>query len=153
MARVEPENVSKHLTKKVKAAQKRTLKKWKRKVGPLLKTEIRGRIAKGQSPVEGIKTYQKYSPSYEKAIKRTLASRYGKKIRPINLSLSGRMLKSLAVRATIAGVVIYFTNPIHKYHNGKGRVRRATLPLDGERFKRPIKAKMKKLYKKLFKIK
>ena len=152
MANIKPTAIAAYCNAKVHKAQKANLKKWQKKVKPVIKKEIQSRIAKGQSPVAGAKAYTKYSDGYKKAITKKLGPTFGKKIRPVNLKLSGRMLKSLSVRATIKGIVVYFTSGIHKYHNGEGRVRRATLPLEGEKFKRPIRKKMSDLYIKLFKI-
>jgi hypothetical protein len=101
---------------------------------------LKSTIASGNSPVKGNGRFVGYSPSYTEAIKK---GRYpGKKLRPVNLTLSGAMMRSLIYRPTKGGFVIYFTNKLAKIHSeqgaGKSRVIRKVMPSDKEQFKPAI---------------
>jgi len=152
MATIKPNELSKYLKNRVNDANKKTFKKWQTRAKKEIKVEMLEYISKGKSPVEGEGNYEKYSDSYKKQIRKSLSKKYGKKIRPVNLKLTGAMLKSLKSRATIKGISVWFSSKIAKYHNGDGRVRRALLPRDNERFNRPIRNKLADIYIKLFKL-
>ena len=100
-------------------------------------------IKKGRSPVRG-QNFPSYSDGYTKQIQRGRYSQYGKKTRPVNLTLSGKMLRAFKVRPLLrGGVTIYNSNRLAKYHNdegaGRGRVIRKMLPTSGsEKFKTNI---------------
>lgn len=136
--------------------------KWKSQAQDLLKEEVLSSISRGQSPVlgggnqtGGGQRYTGYSPSYSDAIKKGRYDEYGKKLRPVNLNLSGKMLESLKTVPTAKGIKIYFGSKIADYHNeegaGKSKVIRRLLPKDGESFSRVITQKLADLYIKLFK--
>lgn len=99
-------------------------------------------ISLGISPVQGEGKFQKYSASYKGAIK---AGRYdGKNISPVNMKLSGDMLKSFFVKKKSKGIQIGFKDELAEIHTvkgaGKSRVIRKLLPLnEGEDFKTNIK--------------
>lgn len=109
----------------------------------IIRDEILERIAKGRSPVKNGGNFEKYSDSYKKQIRRR---RYpGKSIRPVNLKLSGKMLKSLFVkiRSNAARLVytIGFNSEIAEYHNdgtNKMPARRLLPTKKGETLAKPI---------------
>ena len=136
-------------------------------VDSYIKDEIRSFIEKGVSPVNqrkakikntgGGNRYAKYSESYtEKFGKKGLEN---KKPRPINLTQTGKMLRSIKTRISGSGVVIFFSDEKAKYHNdqgaGKSKVIRRILPRDGESWARQIalqiKASLSKAIKKVTK--
>jgi len=109
--------------------------------------EIVATIFDGKSPVKG-KSFVKYSDSYSK-IK-------GKK-RPVDMFLSGKMLKSIKTRITKNfGIRIFFTSPIAVFHDilgaGKSKVIRRLLPdpAKGETFKPNILKAIRDAAKKAF---
>ena len=108
----------------------------------IIEQEIVKQIKSGNSPVKGFKKYQKYSKNYK----------IGRK-RPVNLTVTGKMLKSLIVRSRKTGRInIFFKSKIAKYHDDEGRVLRRMLPWqNGEEFKATIMNKIKKRILKLFK--
>ena len=145
MVQVKPKDLSKFLTKKVDLASEKTLKKWKKPAAKLAKKEVNKYIDKGISPVAQKGKYKAYSPKY--------ANRIGKSRTPVDLKGSGRMRKSLVARTIKKGISLFYTSPIAKYHQGKGRVDRYMLPTEsGQNFRRDIKNKLSTLYVKLFKI-
>ena len=150
MVKISANQIAKELNKRERKARSKAMEKWKKLAKPLVKSEIKKRIAKGISPVSKQPNYQKYSESYKKTRKR-----FGKGVRPVDLNLTGKMMKSLSAKSIKDGISIFFTSAIAKYHNGKGRVRRATLPIDsqGESFKNGIKKNLRNLFIKVFKIK
>jgi len=119
--------------------------KFSRQAADQLKKDIVSTIKTGNSPVKNFRRFQGYSPSYRQAINRGRYRRYNKRLRPVNLTLSGRMLKSIASRLTTEGFMIYFTSRLVKYHNdlgaGRSRVKRRILPRDNEVFKRSVMIK------------
>jgi RNase P/RNase MRP subunit POP5 len=82
-------------------------------------------------------------------------SKNGKKIRPVNLEVSGGLRRSLKKRITKNGVKLWFSSPLAKYHNemgaGKPQVIRRLLPnFKGEQFANKIEKKIvEALYKAL----
>lgn len=99
-------------------------------------------ILKGNSPVKGEGRYQKYSKSYETAIRAGRYSEYGKKTRPVNLKLSGEMLDSFFIKPIPDGIRIGFSDKKAVYHNiqgaGKSKTKRQLLPNDEQEFKPSI---------------
>lgn len=144
MVTISVNQIAKELNKRERKARTKAMEKWKKLAKPLIKKEINSRIDKGVSPVSGQPNYKKYSPKYK----------IGRK-RPVNLKDTGKMRKTLTAKSIKDGISVFFTSPIHKYHNGEGRVRRATLPIDskGETFKNGIKKNLRNLFIKVFKIK
>jgi len=158
MAVIKADQLAEHLMKKSKQAQKETLAKWKKAATPVVKQEIQGRIGRGLSPVEGEDNFEPYSESYKKQISSTLGSRHGKKLRPVNIKLTGRLRKSLKVRAITKGLVVWFSDKKAKWINNpqadsNNMPRRAILPLTNEKFNKKIIKRLETLYTKLFKIK
>lgn len=73
----------------------------------------------------------------------------GKLKSPVNLSVSGEMLKSLKATYSSNETTVLFTSPIAKFHNdlgaGKKKVIRPLLPKDGQRFTALIGKKLNDL--------
>jgi len=123
----------------------------------------------------GKSRYQKYSESYQDQITRRAAYLHfkgggsvriddeddqdfidelneyliknGKKLRPVNLKVSGKMLKSLKSKITKnEKVTVWFTDEKAKYHDkegaGKSKVLRRLLPRGVEEFNRAIQRKI-----------
>lgn len=111
----------------------------------ILATEIKSSISKGISPVKDIGRFKKYSRSYQEAIKKGRYAQFGKRIRPVNLKLTGDLLKSFyakAVGGEFGRYRIGFTDEKVEYHNtkgaGKSKTIRRLLPKTGETFTRSI---------------
>jgi len=134
----------------------------------LMKTDIVNTILRGNSPVKGQKRFVDYRPSYKEQIQgqasyRTITrgqfkgkkirirpqlgadkSKFqNKRLRPVNMQLSGRMLESIAARMTKGGFVIYFTSKLARYHSilgaaGKAYAIRKVAPYNGEQWKRSV---------------
>ncbi len=106
-------------------------------------------ILRGVSPVKG-QRFQKYSDSYKKSIRKGYLKNKG--IAPINLYLTGQMLKSLIVKSFGNFIRIQFDDPKAAYHNeGSPKMpRRAILPKEGERFNEGIVQKITKAVKAAF---
>lgn len=107
-------------------------------------------IKQGKSPVEGQGRLVEYSPSYKDAIGYKLGRQFGKRERPVNLSLSGKMLLSVNVRERKSGVTIGFSDKKAEYHDelgaGKSKTLRRMLPTrTGETFSRTIMSKIIKV--------
>ena len=138
------------------------------------KEQVLSFIKKGISPVEGFGRYEKYSDSYKDQIQGKVSFRTfknpkrvvaleplqadkikfaGKKIRPVNLKLSGKLHKSLESKVSKSGVRIVFKNKVAKYHNnGTDKMpRRAMLPKKGEELSRRIQKKMQKKIEQIIK--
>lgn len=114
----------------------------KRKLPKKIEPIILERIAKGISPVANQGRFKKYSPSYLKQIQ---AGRYpGKAKRPVNLYLTGEMIKSFFINPVDRGFRIGFTDPKAWYHNDTGPggkrefIRRLLPTIPGENFTRAI---------------
>lgn len=111
---------------------------------------IKGAIVKGNSPVQGggknstsgRVRFADYSESYKKAITSGRYSQFGKKLRKINLTLSGQMLDSLSARVVGDRVRIFFKDTKARFHDlegaGKSKTIRRLLPRTGERFVKAI---------------
>jgi hypothetical protein len=95
--------------------------------------EIRDHISEGKSPVAG-KKFKHYSSGYAK-IK-------GRK-RPVDMTVSGDMLKSLSSKKTKTSFFVFFKSKIAEYHDslgaGRSKIIRRLLPTKrGERFTKVI---------------
>ena len=109
----------------------------------IAKKDIRDTIERGNSPVKGNQRFVEYSEKYIEDIAAGVHAEHGKKLRPINLKLSGRMLNSIATRITSSGFVVYFTSKLAKIHSTEGpRGRRDKIrkvaPFDNERWKTSV---------------
>ncbi len=106
---------------------------------------IREDILAGVSPVKGFGRFKKYSESYRDQINKGKFT--GKRKSPVNMKLTGEMLKSLIGRVSRGDVVIKFRNELADIHNrqgaGKPKVVRRLLPTNsGEEFNRKISQKI-----------
>jgi len=126
----------------------------------LMKEDIVKTIERGNSPVKGNKRFVDYSDNYKSAIRGEKAWRAtptgkpfqinpmsedyekfkGKRLRPVNMKLSGRMLKSIAARFNLRGFTIYFTSKLAKIHStegpsGKRDAIRKVAPFGNEKWK------------------
>lgn len=140
-------------------------------------------VRSGVSPVKGQGRFKKYSDSYVESIKGKVAfrkikgrvvpirsgdilegsasffSRYGKAQRPVNLTLTGQMLRTVRIRRNPS--LYYFEididSPISEHHNnGTSKMpRRALIPKEGEEFTRVlekhIESELEAIIKKAFK--
>lgn len=91
-----------------------------REAANIMKSDIVDTIQRGNSPVKGNTRFKNYSPAYRNAINKGRYSQYGKRVRPVNMKLSGRMLGSIAARVLSNGFVVYFTNFLAKIHSTEG---------------------------------
>jgi len=104
-------------------------------------------IAQGESPVAYQRDYVDYSPSYKKQIRQRWSRLYGKKLKPINLKLTGALHGSFFVRRRAnTGIEIGFSDIKASYHNDGGAVpKRQLLPKGKQKFKTPILNRLKKV--------
>ncbi len=111
--------------------------------------ELDKQIKAGLSPVAGEGRFKDYSDSYKDAIDRNEGVMKGsdggfwteKKKRPVNLSVSGAMLKSRVIKTQGNTVKVTYGSKIAGYHNeGNDKLpRRALLPTGmGEKFSTTI---------------
>ncbi len=108
---------------------------------------IENHILLGKSPVKG-QRFAPYTDSYKKAIRAGRYARFGKNTSPVNLKLSGDMLKSFRMNLTKKGIVIAFKDKKAKWHNeGTSKMKaRRMLPFKrDEVFKPAIMRNMKRI--------
>lgn len=132
---------------------------WKRSAIPVAKKLVDESLTKGVSPVEfggnnssGKPRFSEYSKMYQEKIR---SGKYpGKRLRPINLRLTGKMRSSLVGRGTKEGFSLFYTDWKAKYHNdegaGRSRTIRQILPNDKQNFSRTITRQLAELYVNLF---
>lgn len=100
-------------------------------------------IAIGKSPVAGEGRFKDYSNSYKESIRGELGKRYSKKLRPVNLTLSGDMLKSITGKSVLYIAFIKFSNKLAYIHTvlgaGRNKTIRKLLAQGGEAFSANIK--------------
>lgn len=117
-------------------------------VNKFIKDEIIKSIETGRSPVKGKGStrFEKYSISY---INKMGKGDYkSKRRRPVNLTLSGDMLKSIKSRIFPNFIRVWFTDPKAKYHDklgaGKSKVKRRMIPnpKNGEEFNAGLQRKI-----------
>ncbi len=135
--------------KKIKLLTKAKIKKWQKEAPKTVISAMKEQISKGVSPVLGGGKFAKYSVSYKKAIKKGYYSKYGKSITPVNMKLSGKMLKSLTSRKTKQGFTVYFTSKLAKIHSKDAKTIRKVIPLKGEKLKGSVTKKAKQMLKDL----
>ena len=120
--------------------------------------EILGSIRSGRSPVGGKEggRFKKYSDSYIDAMGKGKLS--SKKKRPVNLELTGKMLKSIKVKQYRDFVRVWFTDGKAKYHDklgaGKSKTKRRLTPdpKKGENFNAGIRRRLKNTLEKAMNI-
>lgn len=119
---------------------------------------IKNVIRKGISPVEGAGRFTRYSESYRDAIKKgyeAVSDKQGK-VSPVDMTLSGDMLRSLKLKPGDEGRVLEFEDEKADYHNnqgaGKAKTIRRLLPREnGEKFSNVVQNKFVKAVKDLVK--
>jgi hypothetical protein len=115
------------------------------------KEKVKDSIQSGLSPVESKVRLIDYSISYKDSIKKGYYDKYNKKLRPVNMTLSGKMIDSLYVEKTPTGFEIGFSDDrklawIHTVEGaGKSKVIRKLLPVKGEYFSRSITSFLTKI--------
>lgn len=135
--------------------KKKIVSKIQRRLPDKIEDIILERIAKGISPVVHQGRFKKYSQSY---LKQIANGRYpGKKKRPVNLYLTGEMIRSFFVKPSGKGFKIGFRDKKAYYHNetgpgGKREYLRRLLPtIPGENFTKSIIRDIIKEIKNIFK--
>ena len=106
-----------------------TKRLYSNQVKKIMKKEITNTIKRGQSPVKGFGKFEKYSESYKKAIRKGQVKPKSK-VAPVNLTVTGKMLRSLKIRKIRDGLLLFYQSKIAKYHDkpGLARVLRKMLP-------------------------
>ena len=132
-----------------------------RSAAEVLKEEIVKDISRGISPVKRAGgRFKPYSTTYKKAIDRGQYRQFNKRKRPVNLRLSGELMKSIYSEVISRNKIrIGFNNFLADIHNrqgaGKSRVVRRMLPTNqGETFTDNILfavgTKLRRIAKKIF---
>jgi len=108
-------------------------------IGNTVVTEAKKLISEGQSPVRGIGRFKRYSESYKTAIKGKSKALAGKKVTPVNLNVTGKMLALFGYRIKNDVIEVGYTeagehDDLPKYHQaGSGNMpSRPTVPQSGE---------------------
>jgi hypothetical protein len=113
-----------------------------------LADETRAQIRRGISPVDGVGKFQKYSESYLDAIKNKsgdAAKKNGKRS-PVDMTLSGDMLKSLDIVEKSGSTFMEFEDTKAYFHNNSGagksrKIRRLLPDATGEKFNQVLQNK------------
>ena len=137
---------SNNIKKKVKAYKKEAMNNLAKELKKQILIDING----GRSPVKGQGRFKKYSKSYLDAIKKGRYNEYGKSKRPVNLKLTGALLKSLFIKKVSNDLQIGFDNELFDIHNNKGagksKTIRRMLPTEqGETFNRSITLRIREV--------
>lgn len=116
-----------------------------RLLNKFIKEEVINSITSGRSPVGGTRArYDKYSTSYVEAMGSGELKQ--KKQRPVNLTLTGKMLKSIKSKKYKDYVRVWFEDEKAKYHDklgaGKSKVIRRMMPHTGEQFNAGIRRRI-----------
>ena len=123
-------------------------KEFLKRISRALPSLIKKSILSGISPVGGQGRFEKYSPSYLKAIKSGYVG-HGKTPRPVNLKVTGDLLKAINGRVKKDRLEIYLKHELAIIHNSKGagksKVLRRILPTEkGEKFSTALMSYLKK---------
>lgn len=105
---------------KVKLTTAYEMKTKFKEASEIMKNDVVDTITIGNSPVQGSRRFVDYSLRYKKQISAGRYTSFGKLLRPVNLKLSGRMLESIASKATKNGFVVWFTNKLARIHSLEG---------------------------------
>lgn len=112
--------------------------------------EINAEVSAGKSPVAGYGRFKDYSEGYKEHIQENEGIikgsdgkwNTGKRIRPVNLFVSGKMQKSQKVKEKNGIIEVSYSSPLAQYHNTgttRGLPARPILPSDkGDLFSRTI---------------
>lgn len=137
---------------------------WKKATKKFIKDEIIKSIERGVSPVakggtdpkgtSGSLRFQGYSDSYkDKMGKGELTS---KRQRPVNLTVTGKLLRSIKSQLTKDGVKVWFADEKAKYHDklgaGKSKILRRLIPHKGETWNAGINKKIVNALKEAIKL-
>lgn len=127
---------------------KRLIRDLKKEIPETLRDSILKDIGGGRSPVKGKDRFKQYSDGYKKKIKGGKDVFSLKRIRPINMTLTGEMISSFFSRLKGNTIVIGFDDPKADFHNrlgaGKSKVVRRLLPTQsGEEFNRSIQTDLR----------
>jgi len=154
---VQTNDTSKKLKKLNPKFHKSIFEEWANEAGESTKKQVLEHISSGISPVKGEGRFKKYSTSYKKAIKAGRYASFDKKLRPVNLKLSGKLLKSLKLTVFKKVFRLAFTATTKSGDNlanihsikgaGKAKAIRKMLPQDGEEFSETINRKNVKILK------
>jgi len=132
----------------------RAIKRFKEKTKVKLKQAIIDKIQGGESPVSKETGGTKGKGDWKKSNQYTkeYARQKGVSRSAVDMTVTGKMLRSLKFRLTKNGLVIWFSSSIAKYHNsmgaGKSRVIRRLLPTKkGERFTPDLMRLLRKILK------
>ena len=108
---------AKQLFKDTFSAIRRANKRNQITVSGLIQREVISSIRKGKSPVRGEGRYKRYSDSYIKRImSKKFKEQFGKRVSPVNLRLTGAMLKSIFRNFPKNKIVIGFKSEIAFFH-------------------------------------
>lgn len=129
-----------------------------RKVGKTTIDMMKKRIANGLSPIRGKGRFPKYKASYQKQIRGGGSRFRGKKIRPVNLLLSGKFLRGLQSKIISDGTGQKIPEISYKgaqadkedgHRTGaNNQEKRPTIPINRERYMRDIEKAQEKEYAK-----
>lgn len=115
---------------------------------PRLKKDIITELANGRTPVKGAKDIKRvpYSASYRRQILTGRVRRFGKRLTPVNLRLSGKMYDSLECRSRGLSLFVRFRDSKAEDHNrGRGKLPvRRNLPFSNEEFNDRINKNLKR---------
>ena len=133
--------IKKNSLKKLQAQLKKAIRAKAKKVLPkiLKRAIIDDHILKGKSPVRGVGKFEKYSIRYTRLLS---SGKFApKKSTPVNLRLSGDMLKSFEIKISDNGFSVNFDSELAFYHQfGLGHLpARPLLPVfDGTKYTQAI---------------
>ncbi len=148
---VDTRKMKKRIIKMLKKSQSNFSKATSKTIG----AAIEKALTAGRSPVKGQRRFVEYSDSYKKQIQENDGVirgsdgklNTGKRVRPVNLFVSGKARASLKVKRTAKGVNVKYKSKIMGFHDkGAGNnPRRAILPGDDEVFNRDISKMLKEI--------
>jgi len=156
------DRLKKALTEPVKKAISNFNKELNKGTLTELSDEVKAQIKRGISPVEGSLKFERYSESYREAIqkKRGEAKKKQGKKSPVDMTLSGDMLKALEVVRRSGKVFMEFTGKETAerayFHNNSGagksrKIRRLLPDANGERFNTVLQRKFVAIVKRIVK--
>lgn len=135
------------LNKNLDALLPEIKKDFARAIAKTIVREIKGSIEAGISPVAGEGRFVKYSASYANSIKKGRVG-HGKNVRPVNLKVTGDMLKTLKARMAGDKCRVVISHKLANIHNtlgaGKSKIIRRIMPDGkGEIFSRALMSYLK----------
>jgi hypothetical protein len=123
-------------------------------IGQTVVDEAKRMISEGQSPVRGYGRFDGYSDTYKQTIKNNPRTEFSdKNVRPVNLSLTGKMLSLFGFRVRGQAVEVGFVRSgehaeLAEIHNeGLGKMpQRRMVPGDGEEWSVTIMRAIRDVY-------